>query len=1056
MEEKIAMSYPNKLGQPCWSPEQVRKVISLTAHTSAESAPYFLAAHSPFERITDAKSSGRQLTEEQVFQELFSPARGEIQAFVKGEPGTGKSHLIRWLKLRADNAKERGEANFGNFTFVLVSRGNGSLKDALSQVVGQLGAEFSHHTNRISGAIDKLSDHAARDTLLTTLALEIGTHWLTRHPQEPMPNALQHLGAALNPTTGFGAWMKRDDGVVHRVIKRLTEDSSVEDREHFPEFSSDEFNVPNTYLRPNTNPGNVIALAGDLAEEDDRRELAAKVLNIALTDAIRALTGLRGSDLLEIFTEIRRDLGPQRQLAVFIEDVSVTGIDQDIINAFEPREVDGLSRMVAILGITNLAWGSPRFPDNQKQRATFVFEVGGKVAENWAGDSATVAAFTARYLNAVRMDDENIRNLAAERFSGDVSRSACDDCDFQEKCFASFGKSELPNGVKIGLFPLNPNAPSRLLASLNEAYYQSQRGLLDRVMLPALDQSCAVLEANEFPQKLHFSVHPPKLTFDWVAFTARYLGGARWNDAEKVRVRFLAEYWTDASNISEAAAQLKPMLGPLGLPDFSSEVVVTTKCLKCGKAPCVCKRPPELTCQKCGKSPCECEDPALKELLSAIETWHSGSNLSKDTDFRKLVSGLLRNSIKWADERDTPITASKTGPERLIDGHAFVKIQDQVSRPANQTFFVNLARSIETKELLESLATFERRGKNWDFPHSEIHKRKISRWLRKNTPSTVESLRPDPPSIEEKSRNCAIQVLALAATLRDRRKMPTNAVECLDSLFAPIWDANSRPCVLSSELEQIISDLETKHAAIRSFVVREFGAGQGDAEPKDFIDPIPILDIISEFAKVPKVEPPPTEVSGGFWKTRFSAVSRLAAYATLSDRIQNERLVIQESVETVDAFTKEAGFSENTLRENLSSCLCELTEVIALQRGGQHRRGILPLPNQEFDQLWERRIIQTAATRESLCVAVGRAVDLLQDNNSWNILTYDPTKFKDCIDVINKVEKFLDLVDRHITYEENQDGVNGDSRSLLLDVLKQIEEMSSSNEKENLETDEDL
>jgi hypothetical protein len=416
---------------------------------------------------------------------------------------------------------------------------------------------------------------------------------------------------------------------------------------------------------------------------------------------------------------------------------------------------------------------------------------------------------------------------------------------------------------------------------------------------------------------------------------------------------------------------------------------------------------------------------------------------------------MLRNSVCWADERDTPITISKTGAEQLITGHAFVKIQDQLSRPAVQTFFIDLDRSTETKELLESLSNFERRGKNWAFPHSEIHKRKLSRWLRNNTRRVVESLRPDLTSLVESARKCAIQTLALAATLRDRRKMPTNAAERLDVLFKPVWVAGAKPVVFSSELEQIVSDLETKHGAIRSFVIREFGAGQGDAEPKDFIDPSPILDILDEFAKAPKVEPPSTEVAGGFWQSRFTPVSRMQAYASLDERIEKERLAIQSAIEAARSFTEATGFEGDDLRENLGRSLKELTEVIGLQRGGQHRRGILPLPNQEFDKLWESKAIQNADTRSSWSVAMEKAIGVSKDKDVLSLLAFDPTKLKECIAVLCIVERFLEVVDRHIEDEEVYDGTKGDSRSELLGILKQIEEMTALNSKEDSPTNED-
>lgn len=1028
------MPYPKELGHPCWQPEQVRKVISLTAHTSAESAPYFLAAHSPFARITDAKAGGRQLTEEQAFAEIFSPARGEVQAFVRGEPGTGKSHLIRWLKLRADHAQGQREAGFEHFKLVLVSRGNGSLKDALGQIVEQLGPEFRQHTARIRGAVDKLSDQAARDTLLSALALEIGTHWPARHPETPLPVSLKHLAAALGPTTGFGTWMKRDGWVIHRVIQRLTEESSVEDREDFPTFAPTDFSVDITFLRPNTTQGDVIAFAEDLAEEEDRRALAATILNIALADAVRGLTGLRGSDLLEIFTEIRRDLGPQKQLAVFIEDVSVTGIDQDIINAFEPREIDGLGRMVAVLGITNSAWGSTRFPDNQKQRATFVFEVGGQVAESWAASAPDVAAFTARYLNAVRTNDEGIRTLAEERFSDDVTRSICDDCPVQKECFQVFEYSELPNGVKIGLFPLNPTAPKALLGSLNDGYYKSQRGLLDRVLLPALDQSYSALQAHEFPQQNQFSVKAPAFRFDWTGFATRYLGGARWTDPQKNRIRFLAAYWVDAATAGEAASRLTSVLAPLGLPNFSSEAAPFAQPPVGGTS---APQPPPLP----QPSP---DDSALRDLLKAVDNWFDGSNLTKDQDFRKMVGSLLRKSIAWSNQRGTPITVSVTGEGRLISGHAFVRIEGQTSNPANQLYFFELARNEETQGLLQSLSHFERRG-TWDFPHGELHKRKISRWLRRHQSRVIDSLHPNPPSLVQSARQSAIQALAVAAALRDRRKLPAAAAERIEALFGSIWDPVKKPVVLSDELQEIAADLEIRHASLRGLLVREFGAGQGDAAPSDFIDPTPILEALKEYEATPSVDPPPPQVGNGFWKARFSSVSRLEAYATLSERFEKERLAIERSVEAVRAFVTAAGFAGDNLREALAECLKELVEVIRIQRGGQHKRAILPIAHQEFDTLWQKGTLVDSDLRSSWGVATGKAIEVSAEFDPSNLLAFNPERLKDCVATLRTVELFLELVEKHMEEEENDHGATGDNQAKLLEALQQIENIAPGN-----------
>ena len=269
----------------------------------------------------------------------------------------------------------------------------------------------------------------------------------------PLPRGLTHLGQALR-AKGFGRWLQRDDGVVDQVIRRLTEQSTVEQRESFPAFSPAEFDVPPKLICARTRiHSRLFVFSDDLKEEAGLPEIAADALNKALKDAIRELTGLRGSNLLDIFIEIRRELRRQRkQLAIFIEDVSkVTGLDQDVVNAFEPRAGEHLCRMVAVLGITNNGWD--RMPDNQRQRGTQVFEVGGNVVAQWATSAEEVARFTARYLNAVRLTDKEISVLATERFNGDIKRSKCDGCPHRLPCHGAFGKVELDPAVSpLGYF----------------------------------------------------------------------------------------------------------------------------------------------------------------------------------------------------------------------------------------------------------------------------------------------------------------------------------------------------------------------------------------------------------------------------------------------------------------------------------------------------------------------------------------------------------------------------------------------------------------------------
>lgn len=1016
-------SAPHQLGQPCWALEQVPKVIQQTAQTTAASAASFLAAHSPFRKITDAKTAGRTLSEEEVFKDIFSSARGQVQAFVTGQPGTGKSHLIRWLKERSEYASRDKQSSAERPRVVLVTRGNGSLKDALGQIVRQLGQEFERHVNRVQGAIDRLSDRTARAMLLSELALEVDTRGSNEHGHAPLHGSLQHLGQALR-SNGFGDWMKRDGGVIHSVIQRLTDSSTVEDRETFPAFTPKDFEVPHTYLQPGANARQVLDFAEDLAEEPETRELAAKTLNTALQDAIRAMTGIKGDDLLTIFTEIRRQLGPDRVLVVLIEDVSVTGLDQDVVNAFEPRDGEGLCRMVAVLGLTENGWDM--LPDNLKQRSTHVYEVGGSTVQQWASDPQEIAKFTARYLNAVRSTEEEIQAIAEDRFEGDIRRSHCEECACRQECHAAFGKVEFDGGVEVGMFPFSTQAPYHLLKNLSEDRYRSQRGLLDRVLLSALQRSFDNLQSRRFPRPQMFPVNRPASTI-WAGFENRYCGGAAWNSEQKERLRFLAQFWVNANTPDVLAAELQPLLRPLDLPSFSSEPVIVA-------------RSPDQSKPTGGKidvpSPPPAEDRELTRLLNLLEAWFGGQPLQEDSKFRDLLGAFLSRSIVWEDHQGFPIVEKK----RLVYGNTFPKIEGQRSSPRGAYTF-DFPRTQETRDLLQSLLMLSRSpDKTWGFPDGELHKRAVSRWLRKHQAQAIKSVQPELPSIAQESLRAAVQALALTALLRDRKKLPEGRVDRIAAIFTPSWSATARPVVLSSELADIVSDLEQKSLGLREFLVNELGAGQGDASPKDFINPVPILDLLNDFEKRFAFDTLPVEVASSYWGPRFEAVKTFSrgAFASIPDRLDKEHQALAVAVASVRSFVEDAGFPDGDLRAGLEACLAELNQLIELQRGAQRRSGILPLPNSQFDELWQKKWLQVADVRSSWGAAVGRALELTQSKSPYDLAVFQVAKLKECMESLRLAEQHLNLVDQEMKVQEDQVGPQGDARGQLLDALDEI------------------
>ena len=63
--------------------------------------------------------------------------------------------------------------------------------------------------------------------------------------------------------------------------------------------------------------------------------------------------------------------------------------------------------------------------------------------EAWCGSEQALAGFTARYLNAVRSNEDELRAWAKGGLDGSPPPNACRSCDLKEACHATFGRMGL-------------------------------------------------------------------------------------------------------------------------------------------------------------------------------------------------------------------------------------------------------------------------------------------------------------------------------------------------------------------------------------------------------------------------------------------------------------------------------------------------------------------------------------------------------------------------------------------------------------------------------------
>lgn len=542
----------------CWETESASAILRSFA-LDGESEARFMATHSP---ITGLVISGTEAydvaeaTEEGLLEALKVPSRRHAMCVVEGEAGSGKSHLIRWLKVKWPK---------GNDLVVLIERADGTLDGTLRQLKDKLAGEASASLEAIVPR-HKLTDQGQRESLLLqlgilcrsgTLAEPLGDEdWCERHG---LPDLLQSEAVRT-------IWKAPE-----RVLQVLTQG---EDRNskiaRFTARDILELRQPLAGLKGrNVGPG-AIRLAQRLRDETQAVEAALEntphghddveltdvapttskfisALNARLGLAIQSAMGISGAALQKMFRDLRRTLkGEGRRLVLLLEDITCAqGVDQELIYALQERSAsqDEFCDIVSIVGITpgyyrqHLATQA-----NVIQRITHHIRFG-KTEGSFQAVSALEGpseqlAFAARYLRAVRAGMASIEQAALDQV--DVA-NRCDSCQHRQECLTAFGENQ-----GVGYYPLTAKAIVQMFASLRDPegamLLQTPRALIQAVLAPSLFAGNA-LKAGNFPV--------PVIETDWHPVAKREVRGLAHDLIENMpeglreRLRITVAWWGD-------------------------------------------------------------------------------------------------------------------------------------------------------------------------------------------------------------------------------------------------------------------------------------------------------------------------------------------------------------------------------------------------------------------------------------------------------------------------------------------------------------------------------
>lgn len=494
----------------CWTAKNAADVIPTEALAGDDAI--FLATHTPmtgFDIEGPLRAEIARADEQALLDGLSRADRNHAFCVVQGEPGSGKSHLIRWLSVKWPKGRD---------VKLLLRRADGSLEGALRQLKERLPAEFQPLFDNL-GQKHRASPQGRANIFLSTLAdtLEIG-HF--DPPLEDEAWCRDHKPASL-----LRFALVRSGWVAPNRILSLLEGAGGQRNSETADFNLFDIQdlarhcvtIQGTGVPPATEElarrliheaytieewRNQGWSAEEIAQQVPNKVVKSleflEVLNRRRNDAIQNVLGVSAAGLKTLFRQVREALAKRGQrLVLLLEDItSWEGLDDSLIDVLtfnaevrgDEPEVD-VCPLISVVGVTPAY--RVKLQGNYRGRITHEIRLGRVTKE--LQDVATLRdrparlAFAARYLAAVRAGPERLDQWA-EHLAAEPDLPApnqCLGCNRREDCVRTFGEVD-----EISLFPFTAQALDRLYDSLKESdnglTWKTPRGMLQAVLLPSL------------------------------------------------------------------------------------------------------------------------------------------------------------------------------------------------------------------------------------------------------------------------------------------------------------------------------------------------------------------------------------------------------------------------------------------------------------------------------------------------------------------------------------------------------------------------------------------
>lgn len=792
----------------CWNPQEFKKIV----HTEAEASPddIFLAVHTDNKiKLSVYGNKSKEVSYKKFLDEFLDGDYGNnVQAVIEGESGSGKSHLVQWIRQHIPKN--------GNKYVLNIPKTQTNLHAVLKKLIQLLPSDkqIEYNTKLQKKDIGLNNDIERKHIFLSALANSI----LVDKPSEQYNEEEEYL-IPLIPNLFNDPYFRdnffNNHPIINNIISLIFNNSDINrNSDNRQEFLKCHLPLNAANATKAAQPTQEIL---DAMNDEGLLDIALNIINRNLDKAISRTLNFTPDDLIELMSEIRRYLYLEdKELILLIEDFAqLQGVDTALLQVLT---VDGAGELCKIKWAMAVTTGYfEKLEDTVRTRMTFKINMDSLWdKENTTEQDNYILNLASRYLNAVRLGSENISNWYKQYNMEEQTLvpNACDKCPHKNKCQNSFG-----NVNEIGLYPFNKTA---LLTMAREADKEKTtifrpREFLNKVLYRNLNQyTVELLEMGNYPDITLLE------DFSTNRLTVEQLHSLEKKDTLNYkRRRTLIELWSNSNQVINLDENIHFAFNLPLLDNLESISEVVPKDINKEIASTVISKP------------------VASPIIDAIENWGKGADLrdNEKNQLSKMLYSAIENNINWDMLPIAKSLATQTVPVLISQRHIY--FENQQTRRQTTGIVLDIKCSTENAIVLKTLYKINsEKVLPKDLSSLALFQNKIDEWSNFYIRELINYY----DSKENwNATDAAIELLIIESVM-------CNKDVNIQSLLSDFHDIS----MASNEFNVLIKNTFSNNSTEKIYqdiIQKTYTGRKGGSKTTSFMDAKKILQIISQFKK---------------------------------------------------------------------------------------------------------------------------------------------------------------------------------------------------------------